>query len=148
MLPEDKKKLKEKIKKDSLNKKIIAKEKSTRAKAAKKMPQMVNLPELTGDAERDSIADLDAVKAGFRERAKTENNRFELTTDSEYWVAVCFQTREQKEFLLKAMELFEHGDKYIDGNVLAERLGISLPPGNVPYKPDGKVVKTWLEFVK
>ena len=146
-MPLDKSKQKEKIKEAARLKKVVVKEKAARSKAAKKMPQLVTLPKMTGDVEKDSLADLDAVQAGFRQRAKTENNRFELTTDSEYWVAVCFQTREQKEFLLKAMQLFEHGDKYIDGQVLAERLGIALPEGNVPYKPDGKVVKTWLEFV-
>ncbi|WP_216364377.1 hypothetical protein [Pantoea coffeiphila] len=146
MTPAEKMELKEKTKAEARQKNNLAKEQAIRTRASKTMPQMVTLPELTGDAEVDSKADLDALQEGFRQRAKAEASRFELTTDSEYWCALCFQTREQKEVFLKALDLFTHGDKYLDGQLVAERLGIKLPEGHVPYKPDGKIVKTWLEF--
>ena len=78
-----------------------------------KQPTVV-MPEITGNPEVDSRADLDAVQKGFRDRIKNENNRFKLSTDSEYWFVACFQTREQKEAFLKALDLLVHGDKYID----------------------------------
>jgi len=34
-----------------------------------------------------------AVLAAFKDRAKKEQERFELVTDSEFWFAACFQTR-------------------------------------------------------
>lgn len=111
-------------------------------------PQMVEMPELTGNPEADSEADLDAVQEGFRNRAKQESDRFALATDSEYWACVCFQSREQKERFLAALNILEFGDKYLDGQLVAERLGVKLPAADVPYKPDPKLDREWLSFVK
>lgn len=135
----------------------IAREKAAAAKReaeARKLlkknppPVMVDLPEQTGNPELDSSADLDAVQQGFRNRAKQESDRFALATDSEYWAAICFQTREQKEAFLSALKLLEFGDKYLDGRLVAERLGVKLPESQVPYKPEPKLDKDWLSFVK
>lgn len=111
-----------------------------------KQPTVV-MPEITGNPEVDSRADLDAVQKGFRNRIKNENNRFELATDSEYWFAACFQTREQKEAFLKALDLLAHGDKYIDGRLLTEKMGIELPAADVPYRAEGKIDKDYAQFV-
>lgn len=135
----------------------IAREKATAAKReaeARKLlkknppPVLVEHPEQTGNPELDSSADLDAVQQGFRNRAKQESDRFALATDSEYWAAICFQTREQKEAFLSALKLLEFGDKYLDGRLVAERLGVKLPESQVPYKPEPKLDKDWLSFVK
>lgn len=70
--------------------------------------------------------ELSKVVQLFKERAKNEQRTFEDNTDSEYWIAICFQNRAQKEeFLLKA-KLLELGDKYLDGVEVAEALGIQL----------------------
>ncbi|HED4399684.1 TPA: hypothetical protein R4323_001110 [Pasteurella multocida] len=119
-----------------------------KVKASKRKEKAIEMPEPTGDPEVDSRNDLNAVSEEFRNAIKRENNRFELATDSEYWFAVCFQTREQKEFFLRAMELFEHGDKYLDGQVVAKKLGIKLPEAKVPYRTEGKIDKSYLEFVE
>lgn len=135
----------------------IAREKAAAAKReaeARKLlkknppPVLVEHPEQTGNPELDSSADLDAVQQGFRNRAKQESDRFVLATDSEYWAAICFQTREQKEAFLSALKLLEFGDKYLDGRLVAERLGVKLPESQVPYKPEPKLDKDWLSFVK
>lgn len=79
----------------------------------------------------------------FKARAEKEQARFELATDSEYWVALCFQTRAQKEAFLEGVQLLAAGDKYIDGRLLAKRMGIVLPAADVPYnvsaRPDAKL---------
>lgn len=135
----------------------IAREKAAAAKReaeARKLlkknppPVLVEHTEQTGNPELDSSADLDAVQQGFRNRAKQESDRFALATDSEYWAAICFQTREQKEAFLSALKLLEFGDKYLDGRLVAERLGVKLPESQVPYKPEPKLDKDWLSFVK
>ncbi len=135
----------------------IAREKAAAAKReaeARKLlkknppPVLVEHPEQTGNPELDSSADLDAVQQGFRNRAKQESDRFALATDSEYWAAICFQTREQKEAFLSALKLLEFGDKYLDGRLVAERLGVKLPESQVPYKPEPKLDRDWLSFVK
>lgn len=97
------------------------------------------------DMTNEQVAnhEVSATLQAFKDRAKKEQERFELATDSEYWFAVCFQTRAQKEHFLKAVQLLQAGDKYIDGRLLAKRMGIELPPANVPYnvsaKPDAKL---------
>lgn len=77
--------------------------------------------------EKDSEAELSALLAGFKDRAKQEADRFRLATDSEYWFAVCFASREQKERFLQVMDWIKYGDKYLDGTVLAEKHNIELP---------------------
>lgn len=145
----------EKAKADAVAKKEIAKKKIIAAKhQAETMkflkknppPIYVDLPEPSGDIEQDSIDDLDAVQSGFRARMKAEDGRKKLAVDSEYWACVCFQTREQKEAFLSALNILEFGDKYIDGQLVANRLGIVLPVGNIPYNPEPRIDRDWLSF--
>lgn len=105
------------------------------------------MPEETGDVEKDSEAELDALQKGFRDAIKREDKRFELATDSEYWFCVCFQSREQCNAFLKAMDLLEIGDKYLDGQEVAKKLGVKLPEADIPYRTEGKIDKAYLEFV-
>lgn len=121
--------------------------KTDRANKKLKTPKLYNIPQQTGNPEIDSKADLDEVQASFRERIKTENSRFQNTTDSEYWFAMCFQSREQKDAFLRAMDLFLIGDKYLDGVEVAKQLGIDIPEANIKYLPDGKVDKDFAKFV-
>ncbi len=127
-----------------------AKREAEARKALKKNPPpvMVYLPEPSGNPEEDSAADLDALQQGFRSRSKAENDRFALATDSEYWACLCFQTREQKDRFLSALKILEFGDKYLDGRLVAERIGIELPEASVPYKPEPRLDRDWLSFVK
>jgi hypothetical protein len=75
--------------------------------------------------------ELTGVATSFRDRAKTEQKRFDDATDSEYWCAFYFQDRAQKEAFLRALKLIDLGDKYIEGQEAARRLGVTLPPGPV-----------------
>lgn len=111
-------------------------------------PVMVEMPDATGNLEEDSAADLTALQQGFRNRAMQEGARFELAVDTEYWACLCFQTREQKEAFLAALNILEFGNKYIDGQLVADRLGVSLPSANVPYNTSVKVDKKLAELVK
>lgn len=91
----------------------------------------------TGDVAADSLAELEAMRTAFAARAKRERARFVAATDSEYWLCVCFQTREQKEaylaYLRRAGHLADDTDKYIDGVALARRQGVQLPTAEVPF---------------
>lgn len=95
-----------------------------------------------GTADGDMKATLDAVGSAFAKRAKAEAQRFKNATDSEYWFAVVFETREQKEAFLRFMKWQKEGDKYLDGIRLAEKVKCPLPAAEVPYvaaKPDKKL---------
>lgn len=82
--------------------------------------------EYTGDLPEDSRRELTALQQGFRDRAKREAERFRLATDSEYWIAVCFKTREDKEKFLRNAGLLAVGDKYMDGYAVARVLGVPM----------------------
>lgn len=63
----------------------------------------------------ESKAEVSALLTAFKDRQKQEQKRFQDATDSEYWFAVCFKTREEKEAFLKKHNLAALGDKYLDG---------------------------------
>lgn len=72
--------------------------------------------------------------AAIHEGRKQQQDAIELANDTEYWFAVYFQSREQKEAFLKAVDWFQRGDKYLDGRFVAEKMGVTLPPREAPYK--------------
>ena len=83
--------------------------------------------------EESCKAEVDEAAQAFRERMKREDRRRRDAVDSEYWFAVVFQNREQKDAFLREAGWWQHGDKYIDGRFAAKKLGIRLPeqPGRV-----------------
>lgn len=95
-----------------------------------------------------AVKETSAVLEAFKARAKAEKERYALATDSEYWVAVCFQTRAQKDHFLAVTKLLKHGDKYIDGALVAKVLGIELPPANVPYNVSARIDAKYAALVK
>lgn len=89
----------------------------------------------TGDLPSDCGKEFDALQASFEERvnregmaerAKAERDRFQKATDSEFWFAVCFTSREEKERALKALKVSKRmmGDKYVDGRKFMQVQGI------------------------
>lgn len=94
----------------------------------KKAKNPLDRVKYSGDLEKDAMAEFDAIDQGYRDRAKQEADRFRRVTDSEYWFAVCFKSREEKnEFLKKVgVKTALMGDKYLDGHMLAKILGIKL----------------------
>lgn len=82
--------------------------------------------EYTGDLAEDTSREFTALEQGIRDRAKTERDRFKRATDSEYWFAVCFTSREEKDAFLRAAGLTSLGDKYLDGGQLAAALDIAF----------------------
>lgn len=96
----------------------------------------------TGNAEEDSKLEISATLQAFKDRAKAEEKRRADATDSEFWVAVVFQTRAQKEEFLAKVGMPPDEDKYLDGQKFAAKLGIDLLPADVSYR-DARIDKTW-----
>lgn len=113
----------------------------------RKQKPAVKMPELTGDPETDSRADLDAVKQGFRDRLKAENKRKVDATDSRYWCCLCFQSHEQLMAFLNQSGMRKFGTKYLNGEKVAEMMGIELPDVDVPYLPEPRIDKAWADLV-
>jgi hypothetical protein len=99
---------------------------SGRRQKATPEPDPLAEVEYTGDLAQDAATEMTALEQGYRNRAKAEANRFKRATDSEYWVAVCFTSREEKDRFLERAGVADLGDKYLPGSELAERLGVDL----------------------
>jgi len=96
---------------------------------------------MTGDAEVDSKTELNEVLSLFKKNAAQEKSTFVDNTDSEYWFAVCFANRAQKNQFLEKLCGGTLGDKYINGEHLAKVLGITLTPQNKPKAKPFKKLK-------
>lgn len=79
-----------------------------------------------GTFEEQADTQISELEAGIKSRKKAERDRFRAATDSEFWFAVCFTSREEKERFLRAAGLWEHGDKYLDGAVVAAALDVDM----------------------
>jgi hypothetical protein len=82
----------------------------------------------TGDMEVDSAAEVSEVLQAIKREKAERRDRYRLLTDTEFWIAVCFQSREQKEEFLEKVGWLSLGDKYIDGLALAELVGVDVEP--------------------
>lgn len=89
--------------------------------------------EPTGDVEEDCKRELAVVKTSFQERKATEEARRKKATDSEYWVCLCFQTREQVEEFMRNCEHPRPDEKYVDGVKFARRIGKGVTIDATPY---------------
>lgn len=95
---------------------------------APKVPDPLADAAYVGEFEVDAASELDLLQAGFRARRRAEDSRFRAATDSEYWFAVCFKTRAEKDLFLRLANLAQLGDKYLDGEKVAAILNIKEKP--------------------
>lgn len=86
---------------------------------------LANTP-VTGNAELNSLAELSDIQKAFRARHKASREIMVLEHDSEFWFAVCFHSRAEKETFLRASGLDILGDKYLSGPRAAEILKLNL----------------------
>lgn len=113
-------------------------------------PTLQEMVEYTGDPEKDSVAECELTLEALqnKERKKALREKLRLTTDSEFWAALCFETRGQKDAFLQAVGVYDDGDKYIDGVAFARRLGIDLPKANIDYRPTARPNKRLSSLTK
>jgi hypothetical protein len=93
------------------------------------------------DVVEDAKAELSELQQAFKAKTIAEKARFERATDTEYWVALCFQSRQEKEDFLRAANLMALGDKYIDGRKAAKRLNVPVEFAESEWKeskPNGR----------
>lgn len=93
---------------------------------------------------RDTKRVLTDVQKAWNEQAKREQKIFMDEGDSEFWFAVCFCTRDDKEAFLKHFDLLRGGDKYLSGYDFAERFGLKLKRPAAPRKVAFQPKKRWL----
>lgn len=88
--------------------------------------------EYTDDMEQDAKVEISEALKAIKEEKKRRREAFRIIVDPEFWFAVCFQSREQKEEFLKLVDWYRLGDKYLDGLELAELLDVDIEP--IPLK--------------
>jgi len=101
--------------------------------------------ELKGGGEK-ARAQISETLRRFRDRAKAEKKKFWDNVDSEYWFAVCFQSREQKEEFLRLAKIEGLGDKYLDGLEVAKKMGIRISHLTPPIHKR-RIDQSWAGFV-
>lgn len=89
------------------------------------------------EKHRDTV---ETIRTEFMKRSDADKARFEAATDSEFWVAVCFQSRAQKEAFIDAVNWpgVDRDTRYVDGVRLAKALDLPIqaetfrPPAEKP----------------
>lgn len=98
-------------------------------------------------ADTDALMQLGELKQEFERAKQMPRQLRQRVMDSEYWCTVCFQTHEQLMSFLNALRIPPCENKYIDGQVLAQKLGITLPPAEVRFRLSSYVDKDFQKLV-
>lgn len=108
------------------------------------VPNPLDAIEYSGNLEADAKAEVSEALRAIIDQKRAMREVYRLTTDPEFWFAVCFQSREQKEEFLKLVGWVELGDKYLDGLKVAAALGVAIEPINLQTlgaKPSPKMLR-------
>ena len=121
------------------------KTKITRVPAGKMLPNLDDLLtpdggnpfdkiEYIDDVETDSLAETSTALAAIVANKQRQRAFAKIESDTEFWFAVCFQSRAQKEeFLEKAgWTGLVQGDKYLDGLEVSRAMEVDIEPIFLP----------------
>lgn len=70
--------------------------------------------------------EMSAILKAIIERKRAQAERFRITDDPEYFLCLCFQSRDQKDEFVQAAGWADFGYKYINGLDVARKLGVSV----------------------
>jgi hypothetical protein len=126
----------------------IAVQSRTIASPARKLPPLAPLAlaapdpldeaQYPGDPEGDAQVELSQLQSGFRERMKVEADRFkQATTVDHYFIVVC-NSGQQAEALMKGLGV-DPNKIMADGRIIANNMGIAIPPDPAPVRLTRKV---------
>lgn len=101
---------------------------------AEPTPNPLDAIEIEGTPEERADAEVEAARQHFFDEKHKRRDQYRTQLDHEFWVAICFQNRAQKEKFLSLLGLTDLGDKYIDGLKVAERLNVPIEPENLQIK--------------
>lgn len=96
-----------------------------------RVPNPLDSAEESESLEAATASEVGAIESAFVTRRKNEDKRKRDATDSEYWFAVAFRSRADKEAFLGAVgaDSNQCGDKYLNGYALAALLGVEVNDG-------------------
>lgn len=90
----------------------------------------------TGDPEADGDNLVNLARQEFIENEEARLDAYRTMIDPEFYLVVCFQSREQvDEFLEKSgLESLGVGNKFVDGLRVARHFGVDVQPIALPTK--------------
>ena len=75
---------------------------------------------------------MTAIQQGFRDRMAAEEVRFKLATDGSYYAVICFESGPQCDAFFEFFRIGRgKGSLFIDGRLMADKLGIELPKADL-----------------
>ena len=96
-------------------------------------PAMLDgLPDL-GDIEANADREVDIALDELLAQRRQQKERWRTTNDDEFWFAVCFQSRAQKEEFLARLEAAVEGKT---AELIAEATGLPVTPAVRVLAPD------------
>lgn len=89
------------------------------------VPNPMDGVEFTGDIEADSLAEINAVADGWRERMEREDKRYKLAVDGAYYCVTVFDTIGDRDAFLESIGMVDkiYRNFFLDGYVMARALG-------------------------
>lgn len=91
-------------------------------------PNPLDTLDYPDDPEQAATVEISEALAFIKAERQKKRDAWRVTVDPEYWVCVCFQSREQKEGFLTKAGWLDLGEKYLDGLEVAKRLGVEVLP--------------------
>lgn len=122
-------------------------------KLAKRLPPLESVFENDGDPlesveyrendlEHNSDVEMSEVVKQIKEAKRAQFDRFRVSRDPDYWLALCFQSREQRDEFLRRVGWTTIGGRYVNGLDVARRLGADIEPIDLsPLPARGKPKK-------
>ncbi len=101
--------------------------------------EAVPYEELKDDLEASATAEMSELVRQIKEKRQADRDRFRVLREPDYFVVLCFQSRDQRNEFLAKSEWAEEDTKYLNGLEICRRLGIDVQPIEIkPLKFRGK----------
>ncbi len=95
--------------------------------------------EYSDDLEASADSEMSEILRQIKERRQADRDRFRVARDPDYFVVLCFQSRDQRNEFLAKSEWGQRDEKYLNGLEICRRLGIDVQPIKIePLKFRGK----------
>lgn len=85
--------------------------------------------------EVSATAEMNEIGKKIMENKRASQERFRLENETDYWLALCFQSQAQRDDFLSKTGWGDPGDRYINGLDVARRIGADVQPIELPVQP-------------
>lgn len=90
----------------------------------------------SGNSATDAKEEMSEALKAFKANAAKEAQTMAENVDSTFWCCLVFQSTAQKEHFLRTLGLLVRDDTYLDGDFVAKKLGVTLPPASPRFNTE------------